>query len=396
MTYTLGMLGPVHLTELRHRLDTGSRSNPLPSVVGGSPVNLLSHELVARGRRLLVVTLDPDVEDEVIVEGPNLKMCIGPFRRKHRARDGFAGERAYLLKVLRRERPDVVHAQWTYEYALAAQASGLPHVITAHDAPLSILRHNFIPYRVVRTLMAYRVLSRARRVVSVSPYVAAHLSRYMLYRGPREVIPNGMPESLFASRLTTRAPGRPLTYASIVNGWDGHKNGRVVIEAFAIVRRNHPEARLILLGYGHGRGEEAERWAKARGLAGGIEFAGASPHAKVMNRLAREVDVLVHPSLEEANPLVLLEAMALGVPTIAGEASGGTRWTLDEGRAGILVDVTDPGAVARAMEDLAASAEERETWGERGLELATRRFHIRHVADAYERIYGELLGTAVK
>lgn len=241
--------------------------------------------------------------------------------------------------------------------------------------------------------MAYRVLSRARRVVSVSPYVATHLSRYMLYRGPSDVIPNGMPESLFAARRTARAPDRPLTFASILQGWGGRKNGRVAIEAFAEARRSHPEARLIMFGYGHGPGEGAEQWAFARGLTAGIEFAGLQPYSTVTDRLAHEVDVLVHPALEEAQGMVLLEAMALGVPIIAGEDSGGTRWTVDDGRAGILVDVTDPSAVARAMDGLAGSAEQRETWEQRGLELAMRRYHIRHVADAYERVYAELSGS---
>ena len=388
---TVGMLGPIELAQIRDLLHPAAWSDRLPTGTGGSPVGLLSRELLNRGRRLLVVTLDPAVNDEVILEGPNLRVCFGPFR-DNRAHDFFAAERAYLIRVLRRERPDVVHAQWTYEYALAAQASGLPHVITAHDAVLNVLRHNFIPYRIARTLMAYRVLSRAKRVVSVSPHVAAHLSRFMLYRGSREVIPNGMPESLFASRLNTHA-SRPLTFATILQGWGGRKNGRVAIEAFAEVRRHYPETRLIMFGYGHGPGEQAELWATARGLTAGIEFAGEHPYANLIDRLSREIDVLVHPALEEANPMVLLEAMALGVPAIAGEGSGGTRWTLDEGRAGILVDVADPRAVARAMESLAEDVQERETWGQRGLELATRRFHIRHVADAYEQIYADLLGN---
>jgi glycosyltransferase involved in cell wall biosynthesis len=146
-----------------------------------------------------------------------------------------------------------------------------------------------------------------------------------------------------------------------------------------------------MFGRGHGPGEEAEHWAEAHGLADGIEFAGEHGYSRLMDRLSHDVDVLVHPSLEEAQGMVLIEAMALGIPTIAGEASGGTPWTLDEGRAGILVDVSDAGAVAQAMIGLADSAEERERWGRRGLEHATRRYHIRHVADAYERIYAELL-----
>jgi L-malate glycosyltransferase len=390
MTYTVGMLGPIELAQFRDALELDPSADGLPSGTGGTPVGLLSRELLDRGRRVVLATLDPIVEDELVLEGPNLKICFGAFR-PNRAHDFFAAERAFLTRVMRRERPDFVHAQWTYEYALAAQASGLPHVITAHDAPLNVLRHNFIPYRIARTLMAYRVLSRAKRVVSVSPYVAKHLSRFMLYRGRREVIPNGMPESLFASHVGLRGSGPP-TFASILQGWGGRKNGKVAIEAFAEVRRRQPDARLLLFGYGHGPGEGAEGWAARRGLTAGIEFAGEQPYGTVIERLAREVDVLVHPALEEAQCMVLIEAMALGVPTIAGQASGGVPWTVDDGKAGVLVDVTDPSAVAGAMERLASDDKERREWAERGRELATRRFHIGRVADAYERIYSELLG----
>lgn len=392
MSATLAMLGPIELAQFRDLLDPSHLLHGMPKGLGGSPVNLLSRELLRRGRHLLVVSLDPAVADEVILEGPNLKICLGPFRPK-RARDFFAAERAYLVKVLRRERPDAVHAQWTYEFALAAQASGLPHVITAHDAPMKVLRMGFRPYRIARTMMAYRVLSRAKRVVSVSPYVARHLSQYMLYRGAAEVIANGMPESLFARRPAARSMPKPLTFVTILPGWAGLKNGQVAVAAFARMHANYPDSRLIMFGAGHGPGEAGERWARSQGLADGIEFAGHTPYETVINRLTNEADVLVHPSLEESFGMVLIEAMALGLPVIGGKNSGGVPWTLDHGKAGILVDVTDPAAVATAMEKLANSVE-RQAWGQRGYEHTRSRFHIGVVADAYEKIYSELLSQS--
>ena len=389
MNTTLAMLGPIELAQFKDLLYPSSLEKSLPRGLGGSPVNLLSRELLRRGHRLLIASVSPDVRDEVILEGENLKICVGPDRPRH-ARDFFAAERAYLLKVLRREQPDIVHAQWTYEFALAAQASGLPHVITAHDAPINVLRLNFIPYRIARTLMAYRVLSRARRVVSVSPYVAKHLAQYMLYRGASEVISNGMPDSQFARRVSRHPEGRPITFATILVGWAGYKNGQVAIDAFARVRMTHPDAKLLMFGGGHGEGEDAQQWARAQGIVGGIEFVGQLPYARVMDRLVNEVDVLVHPALEEAQPMVLIEAMALGLPIIGGERSGGVPWTLDHGKAGILVDVTDAEALSKAMCRLAKSAEERLVWGQRGRVLAEQRFHIRVIADAYERIYDDL------
>jgi glycosyltransferase involved in cell wall biosynthesis len=149
-----------------------------------------------------------------------------------------------------------------------------------------------------------------------------------------------------------------------------------------------------MFGRDHGVRDEAKRWADAKGFSDGIEFAGPVSRTIMIDRLADEVDVLVHPALEEAQGMVLIEAMALGLPVIAGAKSGGTRWTLDDGRGGLLTDVKEPTAVAGAMEKLASSAEARRDWGRRGRQLALRRFHIHAVADAYERIYAELGGRS--
>lgn len=388
MSGIVAMVGPLAPVQLGDLLDS-SRREPLPRGLGGPPLNLLVRELVGRGQSVLAVTCDRETTREVVLEGPNLRICVGPYRSRP-ARDFFAAERAYVSSVLRRERPDLVHAHWTYEWALATQASGLPHVITAHDAPLSVLRFDSSPYRIAKTLMAYRVLSRAKRAVSVSPYVAAHLSRFMLYRGPTTVIPNGMPEDLFTRARAPRPAGRPITFATSLNGWAGRKNGQVALEAFAHLRHDRPDARLVMFGDGHGLGEEAERWATGQGLREGVEFVGRVAYAAAIDRIADEVDVLVHPALEEAQGMVLLEAMALGVPVIAGEKSGGTPWTLDDGRAGMLVDITEAAAVARAMNHLAANADARESLGRLGQKFAAGRFRIQAVADAYELIYGEL------
>jgi glycosyltransferase involved in cell wall biosynthesis len=391
VTPRLAMLGPIEVDQFMDWLDPCRLPARIPRGLGGSPVNLLSRELLRRGWRLLIGTVSPDVSEEVVLEGENLKICVGPDRPKH-ARDFFAGEREYLAGVLRRERPDIVHAQWTYEYALAAQASGLPHVITAHDAPWSVLRLNFIPYRIARTCMAYRVLARARRVVSVSPYIAQHIARYMFYRGPSEVIPNGLPDRFFHRSVANPTATHPLTFASILTGWTTRKNGRIAIEAFAQLRARRPDAKLIMFGYGHGPGEPAHQWAHAHRMDAGIEFAGQMPYETVMDRLAAEVDVLVHPALEESFGMTFIETMAMGLPTIGGRSSGAVPWVLDGGRAGLLVDVTRAEPVAKAMIGLADDAAERRELGRRGKSFAESRFHIRVVADAYEKIYSELAG----
>lgn len=391
MTALLGMLGPATPRELLDFLAPGTAPESLPPGIGGTPVNLLTRELLRRGQRTVLFTLDPTLQREAVFRGPLLTICVGPWRTDHPARDFFAAERHWLAQAVRREQPSLLHAQWTYEYGLAAQASCLPTVITAHDAPWNVLRHNPIPYRAARTLMAYRVISRAPRVVAVAPYVASHLRRYMLYRGPRLVIPNGMPAGLFdRARVNRGKSGAAITFAAILVGWSGHKNGEALIEAFARVLGRYPAARLLLFGGGHGAGEPGDRWARERGWSEGIEFVGQIGHGALLDRLAAEVDVLVHPALEEAQPMALIEAMALGIPVIAGRRSGGVPWTVDEGRAGILVDVTNPTEIARAMLGLAENAREREEWGAKGQRFAQQRFHIAAVTDAWQAQYAEV------
>jgi glycosyltransferase involved in cell wall biosynthesis len=296
-----------------------------------------------------------------------------------------------MLNVILREQPELLHAQWTYEFALAAQASGLPLIITAHDAPIRILSLNFIPYRIVRTLMAYRVLSRANRVVSVSPYIANHLKRFMIFRGAKEVIPNGIGDEFFKSIGKGKKVSRPITFACILNGWTVYKNGKAAIDAYALFRKEIPESKLLMFGANFGVNEEAHQYAKERNIEAGIEFAGFQQYVKVMNRLSREVDILLHPSLEESFGMVIIESMAYSLPVIGGLNSGAVPWVLDNGNAGMLVDMNNPLEIADSMLRLAKNKKERQELAKRGRIYVEKNFHIRIIADAYEKIYNELL-----
>ncbi|MGB9130166.1 MAG: glycosyltransferase family 4 protein [Thiobacillus sp.] len=389
MSYTLGMTGPINVADFREFIDPAQWRDDLPKGQGGTPVNLLCRELLKRGQKLVVFSCDAAVKEEIVLQGENLRLCLGP-KGVRPARNFFKVERDYLQHAIAREKPDIIHAQWTYEYAMPVQVSGIPHVITAHDTPLRYLWHNFIPYRIARTLMAYRVISRARRIVSVSPYVDEHLRKYILYRGATEVIPNGMPEHVFVQSAVSNSGDRPLTFASILMGWGAYKNGHIAIEAFAKLRKQYPDARFLMFGVGHGAQEVGGQWARERGLDQGIEFVGQVPYSTLMARVGSEVDVLVHPSLVEAQPMALIEAMSRGIPVIGGESSGGVPWTLDYGRAGRLVDVRSSDAVAQAMLEFAADASLRLGYAERGLALARERFHIVPVANAWQAVYDQM------
>lgn len=388
----LGIAGPLSLAPLAKYLNSGHRDGPIPSGLGGSPVVNLIEAMLRQGRQVVVFTLDRSVDREVVLEGEQIKFCIGPYRHSGRARDLFSAERAYLVHAIERERPDLVHAHWTYEFAMAALDSACPALVTAHDAPFKIVRRRPDPYRVLRLCMAWKVARRARHLTAVSSHVADHFRRYFRYRYPIHVVPNAVaPECFDLGRLRLSHPrSGPFTVAAALTGWKGLKNGPVALQAFGILRRTVPEARLLLFGQDYAPGGPAERWARARALALNLEFAGAVPNAILLRRLASDVDVLLHPSLEESFGMAIAEGMALGLPIVAGRTSGAVPGMLEHGAAGVLVDVKSPRAIAGALTRLAAEPRSRREIGQAAFTCACGRFRGEDVLAHYDRIYRNL------
>lgn len=386
----LVLCGPVEMAPLRPWLH--APDGAMPRGLGGTPVVDLARAALEAGRQVRIFTLDPTVTTEMVLEGPRLQIFVGPFRERHRARDLFRSERAYLRSAIGRERPSVVHAHWTYEFALGAMESGVPTVVTAHDAPLRVLRLLPTPYRLMRTVMAFETARQARFLTAVSHSVAEHFRRYFRYSGAIRVIPNGLLEEWFPGR---RGEGRTggSVFASVLNGWGELKNGAAVLTAFAMVRKVLPGSELLLFGVGHGEGEEAQEWARPRGMDAGVRFLGAVDRATLRRELGGRADVLVHPSREESFGMTIAEAMALGLPVIAGRQGGAVAEILEDGACGVLTDVQSPAALAEEMLRLAGDAELQARVARAGVASARRRFWMGDVLAAYTDVCREASET---
>lgn len=379
----LGICGPVDTRPLAQYLDAGGPG--MPAGLGGTPVVALVRAAIEAGRRVIVFSLDPSIAEERIATGPRLKICMGPFRRRHRSRDLFRAERRYLAEAIARERPDTVHTHWTYEFALGALASGVPAVVTAHDCPLRILRWDRSPYRIVRALMAGIVARRARRLTAVSEAVAEHFRRYFHWRGVLPVIPNAIEPEWFEG-VGCPPPGPGFLFAGVLDGWGTLKNGRALLGAFAMARRSLPGAHLLLFGHGHGPGEEAEAWARRRDLAAGVQFLGHVTSSELRERI-RHTGALVHPSREESFSMVVAEAMAGGIPVVAARGSGSVAETLEGGRWALLVDCSSPEALARGMLRLARDPALRTRLADGARAAAARELSLPRVWEAYNHVY---------
>jgi len=388
--------GQTDLTMLADLVDGRGES---PKGMGGIPTAHEIRLLVERGHEVTVVTLDPTITDEVVLRGRRLTIHVGPCRPQRGVRDLFRAERDYLVRMIAAAAPDVVHAHWTYEYALAALDTGLPVTVTIHDAPLSIVRWNLpwhgtgsVKRRLARTMhwllrasMAWRVARRSRINIAVSPHARDLFRKVLRCRGEIVVIPNLLDGGLWAdSDPPARAPEiRTFRFIAVLGTWGELKNATTLLRAFALVRASGTDSRLALVGTDFGVGGVAECWARRHGLAAGVDFIGPITNSAVAD-LLHSADILVHPSREEACGMVITEAQMARTAVIGGSSSGGVPWALGNGTAGVMVDIESAERLAEAMASLANDAARRSDLALAGRALAERRHGPTRVIEAIE------------
>lgn len=391
----IGIVSPFMPHDLADLLEAASREQ-LANIRGvlATPVTPLAREWHRRGHQLFIFCLDPSVARTHVLRGERLTIHVIPKRRYRDCLLGFYHvERRLLREAICREQPDVLSAQWTYEHAWAALQCGVPTAVTCHDTPLRygwIINHPFHWYHVA---MAWRVIRKANGLVCVSPYTARHIQKYFFPRCRVDVVPNGLPPQVFPHgerRLQAKArPQRPFTFCS-VGGWGKLKNIATLLKAFAIVRAQEPATRLVLFGRGLGAGQGAEQWVRLHNLQAGVVFNGSTPREELFDFLETQADLMAHPSLVETHGLVLIEAMACGVPVIGGNDSGAVAWTLEEGRCGFLCDIRDERALAKTMIAAMRQPDGNRALAERAWASVKQRFPIEATAAANEEILKQL------
>lgn len=375
----IGIAGPVDLARFQSRFP----SRDLPATYATQITALLAEELLDIGHEVSIFALGSDVPAPVQYRSGKLTINIGRFRQQHRARDFFRQERRDLVDLMRRDPCDVLHAHWTYEFAVASLAVDPFSLITVRDWPLTILRLMPDPYRFVRTVLAARVFQKGRFFTANSPYLQKKIQTWC--RKPAEVVPNGIGRTSFSQPRRDRGAGGTRVI-SINNGFFGRKNLPVLLQAFKAIRSQTADCRLLLVGSECEEGSEGYRWAERNGLLTGVSFLGRQPYSRVEELLA-EADLLIHPSLEESFGMTLVEAMAKGVPVIGGRRSGAVPWVLDQGDAGVLVDVKNPQEIAAAATGILRSPARREELGKKGFAFAKNNFAMPAVAGRFCELY---------
>ncbi len=283
---------------------------------------------------------------------------------------------------LRRFGPDVVHVHEPISPStsmFATLSSPAPVVATFHAGSERKLAVS------LASPLLRLIWSRLDVMVGVSNAALELGARHHL--STARVIPNGVDVELFRGARPAEGlpPGRKLLF---VNRLDPRKGFSVAVEAFAILGRDLPDLVMVVAGDG------PERPAVDRlppGLRARVVMLGAVPHDHLPPYHAA-ADVFVAPALGgESFGIVLVEAMAAGLPVVASDIEG-WREVVRRGEDGLLVTPNDPHAVAAAvrtvLDDPALA---------RGLSEAGRRRSERYrweaVTEEIERAYRDAIAS---
>lgn len=312
--------------------------------------------LSARGHDVTVVSIrDADI--------PGVPVCVVGGGAPRGSIGALLAYLRLLLRgrtVMRRLEADVVHAHYaTTHGAIAALRSPVPYVLTVWG---SDVMSGDRPIRRPLRWVARFAVGRAVTVTASSETMANVVASFTTVRP--EVVRFGVETSRFLG--VGRPPAHPFTIG-FLKRLHPRYGPDVLVEAFGRVAATLPEPRLVMAGDGPMR-SDLERRADELGIADRVQFTGRVDPADVPAFLER-IHVLVNPSRSESFGVVLLEAAAAGVATVA-TAVGGTAEAMIDGETGLLVPPESPEVLAEAIIRLAVDADMRVVLGEHGQEFA--------------------------
>jgi glycosyltransferase involved in cell wall biosynthesis len=287
-----------------------------------------------------------------------------------------------MAKRLREDGAEVVHGHnpGVHHYAaVAARVAGVPVCINTRH---SVTTSRGLPYqeryfRWVKPLTSH--------VVFVCDFVRRGLEPKLGYPPEKcSVILNGIPLERFLAHPASPASRRPRIRFGTIGRLVPAKGHAILIEAFARVAQSAPDADLRIYGYGYLHDQLAAQIARL-GLEGRVRLEGRTDDSA---ETLQDFDVFVFSSVNEGLPLVILEAMAAGLPIVSTDVGGIPEVVGKE--SAWLCPPGDAGALADAMLQAVHCAELRER-GEAARRLAASTYGLEHMAGHYADLYRGLL-----
>ncbi len=355
---------------------------------GGRVAQDLAEGLVARGHEVTVLTSAFDTLPKEETRN-GVRIVRMPVARQEAFRASFLSMGLYVLqavfqgwRLIRRERPDVIHAHFAVPAGAAAWAlsllTGVPYVLTAHlgDVPGGTPEKTSKWFRFVYPFTP-PIWKRAAQVIAVSEFTRSLALQH--YDVPIQVIHNGVDvEALRAKSIAVHSPPRLVFAGRFVP----QKNPLMVVKVLSQLQ--DLDWHCTMLGDGPLMPQVREAIAQ-HGLESRFTLPGWVTPDDVLDEFERS-DILFMPSRSEGLPVVGVQALAKGLALVVGKV-GGFVDLVDEGKNGFAIaDPEDAPAFEDKLRALIPSPQRLAAFREASLHKAET-FALPHIIASYEAVF---------
>lgn len=296
---------------------------------------------------------------------------------------------AHAILLTKKYRPDIIHTHWIIPNGIAGACINtifkIPHISSIHGTDVTISAGS----RVLSGLIKI-ISGKTQSITTNSSFTGKKLSTIIPGYGTFTIIPIGIhcepqgqnPESAKEKNL--------VLFVGRLIDWKGVNT---LVSSMKKVKTATGSTRLVIIGDGPER-ERLKTLAKELELEDVITFTGRLSATELMDYYSRAA-VFVLPSVTVNNQteglgVVLLEAMASGVPAI-GSNTGGIPDIIEDGVNGLLVPPGDPDALAEAIIRILEDRDLADRFREAGLETVKGRFSWDKISDQFIEVYREVL-----
>jgi glycosyltransferase involved in cell wall biosynthesis len=297
-------------------------------------------------------------------------------------------------QVIRHHRIDLIHSHWFIPSGLVggilARMTGKPHIISSHVLDVNL----FGRFRFFLPVLS-AIIRSADLITTNSSYTKHRIEELVPVSVPCRVIPMGvvLPEP-FPPLSKPRKPA--ILFVGRLVEWKGIDT---LIRSFSRVRREIPRAELFIVGEGP-LCTSLQDLAEDLNLGETVRFCGRITDEE-LTRLYDSASVLVLPSrsykglVMEGLGVVLLEAMAHGVPVV-GSSVGGITDIIEDGKNGFLVPSESEEILAKKIIRLLSDEELAERFRQAGYETVRMRFSWEKISRQFSEVYAGILEADIK
>lgn len=321
---------------------------------------------------------------------------FSPFSRMLSRRFNFYYSQS-LIRALKQNisQFDLVH---THDYR-SFHNSNLARLCAQHNIPLVLSSYNSINpntgqsrfKKIFDSLYGREILKRVNQFVAVNEFEKEDIMKYGVSEDRITIIPNGVDirisdstHSIFRSHHNISESAQLILFFSRLHSY---KRPDLAVAAFAQIISQHPAAVLVLYGPDGGELESIQKQITRLGISESVRLIPetAGEHKE---EIYTSADILIVPSPHNEFPLVLLEALAYGLPIVTAERSIAHYIHQQAG------EVTEPTAeaLADAMQRIITQPELAQRYKQAGPQIYQEHFTMQKYTERISKLYTTLIG----